>query len=175
MSYPVRGAGTRVAAFREFHLPGGEAIGVFQGSRGRQPDLDIIVKYADKYTRTKNPRTPKHIHWAIDLLLKKSHDPALTVRFIAFLLSTYDGASPFANKMEQQACALQFATPAHLAPFRALDGYGQYSTEFIAVLIELLSRAEKTGHPGAFMFRGVLVALRDTNDVFAIASAASFN
>lgn len=175
MSYPVRGTGTRATAFKEFRLAGGEAIGVFQGNRGSQPELDIIVKYADKYTMTKNPRTPKHIHWAIDLLLKKSHQRGLTQEFIKFLISIYDNVPPFANKADQLACTLQFATPARLAPFKPLDANGQYSVEFIAVLIELLSRAEKTGHAGAFMFRGVLVALRDTDDVFAITSAASFS
>ena len=69
----------RKYSFKEFQLADGTIIGVFQGSRGSHPDLDIVVKYKDKYTKS-GVRTPKHIHWVIDLLIKKEHDKNLSIR-----------------------------------------------------------------------------------------------
>jgi len=73
------GSQVKLRAFKEFLSKDGTVIGVFQGSYGDNPDLDIIVKYKEKGKRV---RTPKHIHWAIDLLIKKEHNPELTKEFI---------------------------------------------------------------------------------------------
>ena len=100
----------RIAAFKEFHLKGGEVIGVFQGSFGKKPELDIIVKFKDKYTKSV-PRTPKHMHWAIDILLKKEHNKELTLEFVKYLLDVYDKVAAFRTKEEQQKCELRFTNP----------------------------------------------------------------
>lgn len=63
------GTGERQRSFKDFVLANGTVISVFQGSRGQKPDLDIIVKYQE---RRKQVRTPKHLHWAIDLVIKKN-------------------------------------------------------------------------------------------------------
>ena len=46
-------------------------IGVFAGSRGHKPEHDILIKYQEYGKRI---RTPKHIHWVIDVLIKKGQD-----------------------------------------------------------------------------------------------------
>lgn len=71
---------------RVFNLKNGEIIGVFQGSKSKIPELDIVVKYRDNYTSPNRIRTPKHIHWVIDLLIKKEHNEKLTLDFIKYLL-----------------------------------------------------------------------------------------
>lgn len=162
----------KLTAFKEFHLEGGEAIGVFQGSLGKKPELDIIVKFKDKYTKSV-PRTPKHIHWTIDLLLKKEHEKELTLEFIQYLLDMYDKVEPFRTKEEQQKCVLRFTNPENLKKFEKLNKYGQYSVEFIGHIVELLSIEEKTGFEGAFMFKRVLTALRNSDDIFSIVAAAT--
>jgi hypothetical protein len=73
--------------FREIVIRDGAVIGGFQGSKGNQPHLDIVVKYRDRFTKGSRLRTPKHIHWVIDLLLKKEHNRALTLAFVNYLLN----------------------------------------------------------------------------------------
>lgn len=163
-----------IYAFREFVTSDGATIGVFQGEKGGQPELDIVVKYRDKYTKGA-VRTPKHIHWVIDLLLKKEHNRELTLAFVNYLLDAYDQVKPFTCREEQQLCELKFSRPEALEPFAELNKYGQYSVQFIATVMELLAIEEKTGHSAAFMFRNVLKALADEKDIFGLVSAATHN
>ncbi len=165
----------RISAFKEFHLAQGEVIGIFQGDRGKNPALDIVIKYRDRNTRDFVVRTPKHIHWVIDLLLKKEHNKKLTLEFIKYLLDSYDKIKPFRNKREQRECRLHFATKKKLKRFKKLNAYGQYSVEFLATVMELLTMEEKNGYQGAFMFKGVLNALYNKEDIFPIVSSATHN
>ena len=167
--------GDRVKAFKEFVLKNGEIIGIFQGSRGNNPELDIVVRYKDKYTSQNRIRTPKHIHWVIDLLIKKEHNKQLTLEFVKYLLEMYDKIEPFRSKEEQQRCELKFTNPKNLKRFEKLNNYGQYSVEFIGHVIELFSIEEKTGLEGAFMFKKVLTALSEKEDIFSIVAAATHN
>ena len=170
MEYSLRdGKGTKVQAFKEFRV-GDTTIGVFQGSRGKVPDLDIIVKYQREGGRV---RTPQHLHWAIDLLIKKEHDKELVMEFVKYLLGLWDKVEPFADKIAQQRCELKFTNPDNLRRFKELDKYGEYSVEFIGHLIELLMIQEKNAD-NAFMFKGVLDAIYREKDIFSIASAASY-
>lgn len=165
----------RQTAFKIFKLQDGVRIGVFQGSKGGNPELDIVVKYIDRYTYTeKVPRTPQHTHWVIDLLIKKEHNPELTLEFIKYLLEMYDQIEPFKTKEEQQRCELRFTTPERLVRFEGLNQYGQYSVEFIGHIIELLSIEEKTSGGKVFMFKDVLTALKDEKDIFSIVSASNY-
>ena len=164
----------KIQAFKIFNLRDDSTIGIFQGSKGNKPELDIIVKFKDKYTKSV-PRTPKHIHWVIDLLIKKEHNESLTLEFINYLYEMYDKIKPFKNKEEQQKCQLNFTNPENLKKFEELNKYGQYSVEFIGHVIELLSIEEKTGMEGAFMFKKVLEALKNKKDIFSIVSSATHN
>ncbi len=166
------GSGEYITAFKEFRLENGTVIGVFQGSRGENPDLDIIVKYREP---GKQIRTPKHLHWAIDLLIKKEHDPNLTKTFVYYLLSMWDKVMPFSNKEEQQECLLRYSGDEYLSKFYDLDKYGEYSVEFIAKVMELIMIQEKTGLAAAFMFKGVLQSIYEGKDIFSIVASAGFN
>ena len=165
---------SKVQAFKEFHLMDGTIIGIFQGSKGKRPELDIVVKYKDKYTKSV-VRTPKHIHWVIDLLIKKEHKKELMLEFVDYLYEMYDKIEPFRTKDDQQKCELKFTNPENLKRFEELNKHGQYSIEFIGHVIELLSIEEKTGFEGAFMFKGVLKALKEQKDIFYIVSSATHN
>ena len=156
----------KVQAFKEFHLKDGTIIGIFQGSKGKMPELDIVVKYQDKYTKGNRIRTPKHIHWVIDLLIKKEHKKELMLEFVNYLYNMYDKIESFKSKEEQRKCELKFTNPENLKRFDELNKYGQYSIEFIGHVIELLSIEEKTGFDGAFMFKDVLKALKEQKDIF---------
>ena len=165
----------RLESLREFDLDGGDTIiAVFQGNIGANPDRDIIVKYRQRGVR--HMRTPSHLHWAVDLLIKKQHREALTGEFVAFLIALYDDLRPFAS-LEDRADRLErqignAVNRERLAPFQSLDAFGEYSVEFTGYIIELLGICEKTGDPNAFMFRGVLSAIQAGRDIFSVVSAA---
>ncbi|MCK5449973.1 hypothetical protein KAI32_03850 [Candidatus Pacearchaeota archaeon] len=74
MDYSLRdGKGGRANSIKEIKL-NGVTIGVFAGSRGWKPEHDIVIKYQEDGKRV---RTPKHIHWVIDILIKKEHNREL--------------------------------------------------------------------------------------------------
>jgi hypothetical protein len=166
------GKSLMIKSYYEIKLSNGTLIGVFQGSKGKvNPQLDIIIKYQEK---NKDVRTPSHTHWTIDLLIKKSHDKDLTKEFIKFLLNMWDKTEPIRSKKEQMKPNIRFAVPENLSKFEELNGYGEYTVEFIATVIELLMTEEKTGLGKAFMFRGVLEAIYQDKDIFSVVSAAGY-
>ena len=165
------GSRVKLTAFKEFQLQNGTIVGVFQGSYGNRPELDIIIKYREKGKRV---RTPKHIHWAIDLLIKKEHEPKLTKEFVKYLMDMWDKLQPFGNKAEQQKCELKFTGPQNLKKFESLNRHGEYPIEFIGHIIELMMLEEKTGHHEAFMFKGVLEAIYNDAEIYAVVAKASF-
>ncbi len=164
------GQGTRLHSFKEFVLRDGTIIGVFQGAKGKNPDLDIIIKYQQ---RGKLVRTPRHLHWAIDLLIKKEHNEALTKEFVKYLIDMWDKVEPFHTKEDQQRCELKFTNAENLTQFGELNQYGEYSTEFIGHVVELLMIEEKNADR-AFMFKGVLDSIYFDKDIFSIVSSAGY-
>ena len=58
----------QVTPIAELELDDETIIYVLPGSRGQRPNCDILIKYKKK---DKHIRTPKHVHWAVDLLIKK--------------------------------------------------------------------------------------------------------
>ena len=173
MEWKPRGK-PKVTAFKEFHLKGRVTIAVFQGSFGQNPELDIVVKYKDlKYSN--RVRTPKHIHWAIDLLIKREHEPELTNKFIEYLRDMWNKVEPFRNKKQQQECELKLTSEEKLKQFEKLDKHGEFSVEFIGHVIELFMIEEKTGLEGAFMFKDLFDALHKGRDIFSIVSLATYN
>jgi hypothetical protein len=159
-------------AFKEFRLSDGTIIGVFQGNRGENPDLDIIIKYQQNGKRI---RTPQHIHWVIDLLIKKQHNKKLTLEFVRYLRDMWERVEPFRNKNEQQKCEIKQTTIEKLRKFEELNRYGEYTIEFIGHLIELMMRMEKTGLDRAFMFKDLLDAIINEKDIFHIVAKATHN
>ena len=173
MEYPLRdGKGSKAHSFKEINMPDDVKIGVFQGSRGARPDFDIIVKYQEKGKRV---RTPQHLHWTIDLLLKKEHNPKLTMEFVKFLIDMWQKVEQFRTKAEQQKCELKVSAPNNLKKFVSLDEYGEYTVEFIATVLELIMIQEKTGNAEAFMFRELLGAIYSEKDIFSIVASARYN
>lgn len=159
-------------AFKEFTLSDGTIIGIFQGNRGENPDLDIKICYKDRYTKG-SKRTPQHIHWVIDILIKKQHSKELTLEFIKYLRDMWERVEPFRNKEEQQKCELKQTTHIKLKKFEKLNQYGEYTIEFIGHLIELMMRMEKTGLARAFMFKDLLDAIIQEKDIFSIVGKAT--
>ena len=162
----------RVYAFKEIELSNGTVIGVFQGDRGENKDLDILIKYQEDGKRI---RTPKHIHWVIDILIKKEHNKQLTLEFIKFLRDMYDNVEPFKSKEDQQRCDLKETVPEKLTRFEPLNQYGEYKVDFIGHLIELMIKMEKNGlsTKPARVFKELMDAMLQEKEIFVIVSKAT--
>ena len=94
-------------SIKEIKMPDGTIIGIFAGSRGHIADHDILIKYQEEGKRV---RTPKHIHWVIDILIKKEHNKDLTMKFLKYLREMYDEVKGFQNKEDRNKCELTETT-----------------------------------------------------------------
>ena len=120
-------------------------------------------------------RTPKHIHWVIDLIIKKEHDKDLTVQFMKYLREMYDSVDAFKDKTERASCVLLESEPSKLEQFEGLNEYGEYKIEFICKLIELMIRMEKNTPPEkpAKVFKELIDALIKERDIFTVVGKAT--
>ena len=162
----------RKYSIKEITLPDGTIIGVFEGNRGANPDHDILIKYREKGKRV---RTPKHIHWVIDLLIKKEHNKELTLEFMKYLRDMYDKVEAFESKEDRQKCELKETTEEKLKEFEELNNYGEYKVDFIGHLIELMIKMEKNTLPEkpARVFRELIDAMIQEKEIFVIVSKAT--
>ncbi len=129
----------RKYAIKEIKL-GDVVIGIFEGDRGYDKDRDILIRYKEGKKRI---RTPKHIHWVIDLLVKKEHNRELTLKFMSYLRGIYDKVESFKSKEDRKNCEFKETTQEKLKPFEELNKYGEYKVDFIGHLIELMIKMEK--------------------------------
>lgn len=62
-------------------------LGVYQGTLSK---YDLLLRYRQKESSSKSGwsriRTPKHIHWAVDAIIKMNHNSAETKKFLNFLI-----------------------------------------------------------------------------------------
>jgi hypothetical protein len=167
---PVRQTKTNgllISAFSAYECSGGERLYVFPG---RLSTFDILIKYEHNGSRL---RTPKHVHWVVDLLLKKQANSTVSELLMNHLVSIWENVRPISSHQERQNLTPQYSEyPTRCA---VLDTCGYFSVDFIILLAELLARQEKTNNVNAHMFGDVLDALQNSNDIFKIISAAGFS
>lgn len=70
---------------------------------GELSEYDIIIRYRQKEKDGKwsRIRTPKHIHWTVDVLIKKQKDSELTKSFINYLLKRWEEIEPIREESER--------------------------------------------------------------------------
>lgn len=148
-----------------------ETIYVFPGTLSKN---DIKIKYTTPTTRL---RTPKHIHFTVDLLLKKEHEPKLVNALIKEFLKCWNSLTPLTSRDYNSIYTnLNLCRKASLhRKFSPLDKYGTYSTDFLLTFGELLMIQEKTNFPSAYMFSNMLNALSTNSDIYSIISTATHN
>lgn len=152
-------------------------LGVYQGTLS---EYDLLLKYrqlgADgRWTRI---RTPKHIHWAVDILIKMYANESITKEFIGFLMDYWDNVKPLRSENERDALlnvdSLLQDVDAESKKYHDLSGKGEYSVKFLLLIAKLLMVQEKTNREDAYMFGKVLESLKEGKDIFGIVSAATF-
>ena len=152
-------------------------IHVFQGSLSQ---YDILLKYKGPFSN--RIRTPKHVHWVVDLLLKKEHDPVNANIFLNNIQAIWQNSGVLTNNNLSALTTFltNLNTTYNFQSSIALDPYGEYPTEFLYALLSLLVVQEKTNATAngtqAVMFGQILQGLAANNlDIFKILSTAGFN
>ncbi|MFH1425620.1 MAG: hypothetical protein ABIG28_02740 [archaeon] len=170
MTYKPKGQ-EKLTAIKEIKL-NGVTLGIFAGSRGHNPDHDILIKYQEDGKRV---RTPKHIHWVIDVLIKKEHNKELTLKFLKYLRDMYERVDGFCSKEDRARCELKETTHEKLKQFEELNQYGEYSVEFIGHLIELMIKMEKNmpSEKPARVFKELMDSMLKEDEIFVIVSKAT--
>ena len=162
---------------KTFTVNGEYILAVYQGNLS---EYDLLIKYRqkenDKWSRI---RTPKHIHWAVDVLIKMSLEKDKTKEFLDFLIDYWDNnVSPLESEEERNSLLSdelleQVNNEANQYP--ELVEKGEYSVKFLLLIAKLLMFQEKTNLDTAYMFKNLLEALKDGQDIFKIVSIATHN
>ena len=161
---------------KEFPVNGSFYIGIYQGTISAQ---DIIIRYRQKENGLwSNPRTPKHIHWAVDLLIKQNIENNETQRLIEYLIDIWNNNIQPIRSEEDRERILNTQTlleevNEEVSRYPTLVGKGEYSVKFLLLLARLLMIQEKTNNEGAFMFKNLLEQLKEHKDIFQIVSTAT--
>ena len=146
-------------------------IFVFQGDLS---DFDILIKYKKGEKRI---RTPRHIHWAVDILMKMQGNEALTKNYLKSIKTCWDNCTPLtSNDFEALKSLIENGEKdIEIGHFFALNAFGEYDVEFLYVLMELLAVQEKTNRADAYMFGKIIDELLETDkDIFKIISTAGY-
>lgn len=159
-----------------FEIGGRFIVGVYQG---KISEFDILVKYRQKLgNKWSNLRTPKHIHWAVDMLIKLHKDRAKTQEFLGEFIRLWNATVPMRSADVRVALlggSLLEGSKSMAKRYESLNSKGEYSVLFLILLAKLLMVQEKTNREDAFMFGKVLEALEKGKDIFGIVSSATFN
>lgn len=152
-------------------------VAAYQGSLSK---YDILIKYRQKVKgKWSHIRTPKHIHWAVDVLIKMHEDPKKTKEFLNFLLSIWERTRPMKTEKQRKLSLnlknLLEAESGQIMRYKKLGEKGEYSIKFLILLAKLLMLQEKTNLETAYMFKNLLKTLHTGEDIFKMVSIATHN
>ena len=145
-------------AFKTIKTRDGTLIGLFQGERGERPDIDFVIKIlipgADKIMRP-----PTHTFWVVDLLLKIPQFRNEVREIVQYYIDYYERTTPFSSIEERNNYQLETVEEITIR-YAHLEQSYTLSLDYVAITIELFCKNEKI-NPGAYMFRDLLLTLRD--------------
>jgi len=121
----------------------GFQILVTSGKKGKF-DYKILYRKPSKtarngFTRT---RTPKHIHVIVELYAKLGASPKLTLELREYFLELFSKV----KAVHYYPPSLLFFRPSKAKKYKKLDRFGEFSSEFLMVFVELLLIQEKTNY-----------------------------
>ena len=152
-------------------------LGIYKGALS---DFDILLKYRQKEDgKWSRIRTPKHIHWAVDMLIKHYSEPHETDLLLDSLLKQWEQTVPLESKEDQE----HLLSPERLLAdvndeaekYNKLADKGEYSVKFLVLIAKLLMVQEKTNRHDAYMFKNLLEKLKEHRNIFEIVSTATFH
>lgn len=154
-------------------------LGVYQGTLST---YDLLLRYRQRDSHTNSGwskiRTPKHIHWAVDVIIKLNHNPKETRKFLKFLIDQWDRhIGPIKNKKGRKSLlnvdSLKKEANREAKKYPKLANKGEYSIKFLYLIAKLMMIQEKTNLSTAYMFRKLLIALEEHKDIFKIVDVAT--
>lgn len=146
-------------------------IYVFQGDLSQ---FDIVIKYKKDGKRI---RTPKHIHWVVDILMKIQGNEELAKKYLLAIQVCWNTCVPLTNNDYHTLKMLieNGENDIEIEQYFDLNAFGEYEVEFLYVLMELLAVQEKTNRADAYMFGNIIEELLEADrDIFKIISTAGF-
>ena len=152
-------------------------LGIYKGTLSA---FDILLRYRQKEgERWSRIRTPKHIHWAVDMLIKHYSEPHETDLLLDSLLNQWEQTVPLESKEDQE----HLLSPERLladvndeaVKYNNLADKGEYSVKFLILIAKLLMVQEKTNRHDAYMFKKLLEKLKEHRNIFEIVSTATFH
>ena len=152
-------------------------LGIYKGALS---DFDILLKYRQKEDgKWSRIRTPKHIHWAVDMLIKHYSEPHETDLLLDSLLKQWEQTVPLESKEDQEHLLLPERLLADVndeaEKYNKLADKGEYSVKFLILIAKLLMVQEKTNRHDAYMFKNLLEKLKEHRNIFEIVSTATFH
>jgi len=169
-------AGQSIKPIFATQINGQYILAAYKGSLSK---YDILIKYRQKINnKWSRIRTPKHVHWAVDILLKMYLDKKTTDDFLDFLLGIWESTKPLLNETDRSKTltikSLIEKNQKAIKKYDELSKMGEYSITFLILLAKLLMIQEKTNRKDAYMFKKLLNSLKEGDNIFTIISAASF-
>jgi hypothetical protein len=156
-------------------------LGIYKGYLSA---YDLLLRYRQKDKKSKlgwsRIRTPKHIHWAVDIIIKMYHSSEETKKFLNFLLDLWNNQTKAIKTKKELDLLLDVEklkkeSNAEAAKYPQLADKGEYSIKFLYLIAKLLMIQEKTNSSTAYMFKNLLESLESHKDIFKIVSIASHN
>lgn len=152
-------------------------LGIYKGALSA---FDILLRYRQKEgERWSRIRTPKHIHWAVDMLIKHYSEPHETDLLLDSLLNQWEQTVPLESKEAQEYLLsserLLDDVNDEAMKYDNLAGKGEYSVKFLILIAKLLMVQEKTNRHDAYMFKNLLEKLKEHRNIFEIVSTATFH
>lgn len=152
-------------------------LGIYKGTLS---EFDILLKYRQKEDgKWSRIRTPKHIHWAVDMLIKHYSEPHETDLLLNSLLKQWEQTVPLESKEDQEYLLsterLLTEVNNEAEKYTKLAGKGEYSVKFLILIAKLLMVQEKTNRHDAYMFKNLLESLKEHRNIFEIVSTATFH
>lgn len=147
-------------------------IYVFQGNLSQS---DIVIKYKKDGKRI---RTPKHIHWVVDIMMKMQGNEEVTKNYLFAIQNCWNNCVPLLNNDFETLKILieNGEKDIKIEQYFDLNSFGEYDVEFLYVLMELLAVQEKTNREDAYMFGKIIEELlKADRDIFKIISTAGFS
>lgn len=148
----------KISAFKTYKTKDGTLIGLFQGNRGINPQLDFVIKILVP-GETKKLIPPTHTFWVVDLLLKIPQYHNEVKEIVEYYINYYTQTNPFSSIEERNNYQLETVQEI-ITRYARIEQPYTLSLDYVATIIELFCKNEKI-NPGAYMFRDLLIALRD--------------
>lgn len=133
---------------------------------GTKSAHDFIVSYVGPKRRH---RRPKHIHWLVDLLIKHCHAPERTRALVEHLRCVEEFVRPATSFPPE----LQVYSGGDEHRFAELEGIGEYSVDFLLVVVELILIQERTNYPDGNFTDTLLKAFLDGETIHELVGKAT--